>query len=749
MQSELRSVILLLICMMALAIDDWLIKKVKIPVTLKQEGSTMLTLSNGLIARTFLIVPGFATVDYRSLMSDASILRAIKPEAILTLDDTTYNIGGMMQNNHFGYLNRSGLNISVDVNAWQYVDHCTSKPEAPYPWTPGSRGAPKDVSWPPKGLHMAVKFRAPDSAPSSHKDVNVWIHYEMYVGIPLMSKWLTATMSNSSGCNPVKRGLHHHLHHDYHHHHHDHDHVPVNVVKGAQVEYLAVNRPYSPMVFDAQIGLSWFKGPKFGGDESSMLWVQSDQAHATVVQWQVDKMAGKHDMPGASEPVLNASYSAGFGIGLNDTEQFISFRVLELVTDTTDPERHGLCRRKMARTLAPATMENPIFFHLTRKDAPVFDVRNVIDQMAEVGFEMMIWSFGSDFNAESKNVTYIKEMAADIAYANSKGIEVGGYDHICWGRNAGKIWDRIDPDTGKTTKDACFASGFVDQLTSRLINFINQTGLSMLETDGPYSGLTCASTVHAHHKGLSDSVYQQTQLQNGFYHTMREMGLYTNQPDSYFYQGANKAAMGYAEVQFNLPRFEDLSVSRAGMYDDTYLMLPSQGWMFVPLVDYHGGGTAAAFEPLDENLADYEWALAQYLGNGIAACYRGYRLYDTNRTKAVVAKWVTFYKKYRDIVTSDIIHVKRPDMQNIDCMLHVNPFITNRGMAMVYNPTDQPIKKQLVLPLYYTGIVTTALVQNEETGKQKKYTLNREYSITLDINLAARSLTWFLIQSAD
>ena len=37
------------------------------------------------------------------------------------------------------------------------------------------------------------------------------------------------------------------------------------------------------------------------------------------------------------------------------------------------------------------------------------------------------------------------------------------------------------------------------------------------------------------------------------------------------------------------------------------------------------GGDAAMFEPLSAHIAEYEWALAQYLGAGVAACYRGYR----------------------------------------------------------------------------------------------------------------------------
>ncbi len=43
-------------------------------------------------------------------------------------------------------------------------------------------------------------------------------------------------------------------------------------------------------------------------------------------------------------------------------------------------------------------------------------------------------------------------------------------------------------------------------------------------------------------------------------------------------------------------------------------------------------------------MQEYEWGLAQYLGAGVAACYRGLRIYDTEETKALVKKWVHFYK---------------------------------------------------------------------------------------------------------
>ena len=53
--------------------------------------------------------------------------------------------------------------------------------------------------------------------------------------------------------------------------------------------------------------------------------------------------------------------------------------------------------------------------------------------------------------------------------------------------------------------------------------------------------------------------------------------------------------MGYDEGQYSLPRWMDLSVSRQGLYDDTFMKTPTEGWMFLPLDVYHGGGDAAKF----------------------------------------------------------------------------------------------------------------------------------------------------------
>ena len=204
--------------------------------------------------------------------------------------------------------------------------------------------------------------------------------------------------------------------------------------------------------------------------------------------------------------------------------------------------------------------------------------------------------------------------------------------------------------------------------------------------------------------------------------------------------------MGYNENQYSLPRWQDISISRQSVYDDTYRLIPTAGWMFVPLVVYHGGGAAAMFEPLSKHLLEYEWALAQYLGAGVAACYRGYRLYDSNETKAIVQKWVAFYKKYRDILTSDIYHLRRPDMQGIDAFMHVNYKLENKGLIMVFNPTDKQLNLNLTVPLYFTGITKAASIA--EQGKNAKvYELGLDHTVEIPLAMDPMKITWFLVKS--
>ena len=445
--------------------------------------------------------------------------------------------------------------------------------------------------------------------------------------------------------------------------------------------------------------------------------------------------------------LLTSKYPLGPGVYLKPDEQFESFRTIEIIYDSDDRERQGLARRQMYRTLAPQATENPILMHVRSSDSE--SVRIAIDQCAEVGFEMVILTFWSGFDIESENAEYIARFKADVDYAHSKGIEIGGYTLMCASRDVGADNDCISPETGqpgsKFGQSACLASEWADGYFHRVLNFIDATGMDVIETDGPYHGDVCASTKHKHHSNLADSQQRQWQACVWFYHECRKRGIYINTPDWYYLNGSNKCAMGYRETNFSIPRPRQILISRQNIYDGTFEKSPSMGWMFVPLVEYHGGGAPATFEPLSEHLEEFEWHLSQNFGSGVQACYRGPRLYDTDETKKVVKKWVDFYKKHHEILDSDIIHVRRADGRDFDCMIHVNSQLKEKSLAMVYNPTPNKVDKTIKLPLYYTGLTEVAMIREQE-GESVEYKLDRKYNVYVPLKMDPMSITWFVVE---
>ena len=218
-----------------------------------------------------------------------------------------------------------------------------------------------------------------------------------------------------------------------------------------------------------------------------------------------------------------------------------------------------------------------------------------------------------------------------------------------------------------------------------------------------------------------------------------------NVPDFYINSGTNKTGIGYREVNWSLPRARQLVLGRQNLYDGLWKTIPSMSWTFVPLTEYHGGGEEATLEPLNDHLVEYESHMMQNYGAGVQACYRGPRLYDTPETKAVVTNVINWYKKYRDILNSDIVHLKRPSGKDWDGFLHVNPKLKEKGFVMVFNPLDKDMVRDIKLPLYYTGINKTAYVREKE-GPGKKYNLDREYEIKVKVTIPANSYTWLVVE---
>ncbi len=281
--------------------------------------------------------------------------------------------------------------------------------------------------------------------------------------------------------------------------------------------------------------------------------------------------------------------------------------------------------------------------------------------------------------------------------------------------------------------------------SQKIKNFFEKTGFDIWENDGPYPGDVCASKVHPGHRDLEDSQWKQMAIQKDLYRWLNEHGVYINAPDWYFLDGTHKIALGYREVNFSLSREQQRILNRQNIHDGTIEKTAAMSWGFVPLTRYQGGGPEAVLEPLEEHLEDYKQLMMQYYGAGVQACYRGPRLYDTEKTRKTVAETINWYKKYREILNSDIIHLRRADGRDWDGFLHVNPNLNEKGFLMLFNPTDKAITRKIKIPLYYTGLESKAVVK-EKDGVSKTLPLNRNYEIELTVTIPANGNNWYVVE---
>lgn len=545
------------------------------------------------------------------------------------------------------------------------------------------------------------------------KLVEVEVHYELYDGMLVFCKWLT--VNNRSGRS-----------------------IRIDQFKS---EILAATEPESTV--DAR--KNWLYPNITVETDYNFGGMSEDNVLSSSVTWKPDSLYRSQVNYALQTPcLLEVAPKAGPDQEVEAGASFSSFRTWELLNDSWDRERKTLAYRKMMRAMAPWVTENPILMHVRQSDDAA--VKKAIDQCAEVGFEMVIMTFGSGFNAEDTSSGNIDRMKRLADYAHSKNVALGGYSLLA-SRHIDKDNDVLLPEgvSARFGYSPCIESSWGQQYMKELYNLYETTGLTVLEHDGSYPGDWCYSTVHPGHRGVKDSQLNQFVSIADFYKWCCGHGVYLNVPDVYFLNGSNKCGMGYREVNWSLPRDYQEIIERQNVYDGTWNKAPSMGWMFVPLVEYQGGGQTATIEPLKDHLPHYGQRLANLFGAGVQACYRGPQLYDCDETKTVVKRWVDFYKKHRDVLDADIIHVRRPDGRDYDAILHANPQGEEKGLLMIYNPLDEPVKRDVRVNLYYTGLKKRAKV-SEQDGKFRSVRLNDGGEAVLQVTIPAKSQTWFVFK---
>ena len=177
---------------------DWLVTQIKEPIKIeKRSDGKKIILSNGLISRTFRLVPNAATVAYDNLMKGESIIRGVKPEAIVEINGQKYEVGGLQGQVEYAYLLPKWIDsMKSDPNTFRFTSFKVGNIKKRFEWK--RKRYSSNVKWPASGKTISLNFNPPNG---KLKGLSLSIYYEMYQGIPLLAKWLTI---HNSGEKPVR-----------------------------------------------------------------------------------------------------------------------------------------------------------------------------------------------------------------------------------------------------------------------------------------------------------------------------------------------------------------------------------------------------------------------------------------------------------------------------------------------------------------------------------------------------------------
>ncbi len=171
--------------------QDWLIQPCQIPSNIyRTENVGEIILTNGLITRMFISQPNCATISFEQLDNGQNLIRGIKPEAKVRINDVDYSVGGLIGQKEYAYFLPEWIaHFENDPQAFHCDDFSISPMSEHFLWKQVRYAS--NTQWPPAGIMLTFTY-----SHSNLPNVLIQIHYELYDGIPVICKWLT--ISNQS-----------------------------------------------------------------------------------------------------------------------------------------------------------------------------------------------------------------------------------------------------------------------------------------------------------------------------------------------------------------------------------------------------------------------------------------------------------------------------------------------------------------------------------------------------------------------
>ena len=309
-----------------LTTQDWLVT----PVTTKSQVYTTangkdIILYNGLLKRTFRVAPNVACIDYKNLSNGQQLLRAVKPEAKLTINGKEYNVGGLYGQKENAYLLPEWVdNFTTNKNDFQFQSYTVTDIQLFLKWQQHAWASNAKL---PTGKMISFIYQ---SKPDELKGLIVTVNYELYDGLPLIVKWISIE-NKSDHVYTINRTIN-------------------EVLAFVEEESAVVG---SPEQMKKQHGIYVETNYAFN---NAMRYDISDQ----TTHWLTDSVYTSQVNYNYQTPCLLEVYPEKVtGVELQPGEVFKSVRTHELLMDSYDRERRGLSNKKNVQQLRPGQQRIP------------------------------------------------------------------------------------------------------------------------------------------------------------------------------------------------------------------------------------------------------------------------------------------------------------------------------------------------------------------------------------------------------
>jgi len=449
--------------------------------------------------------------------------------------------------------------------------------------------------------------------------------------------------------------------------------------------------------------------------------------------------------------------------------RFDSFRVYEFVTTTSHEELRGLAFRRATRELFPWTR----VCHLCCALAParqVADYYRGIELAAEVGYEAVLLSHGwvdgkltsplfTNYNDYRLREDLFPNGWHDVwkltNFAHARGMQIAFYAvYVQTWRNTedapevhkNNRWElkwAADDDSQRWGRALDPATDWGLFVNRKIEDAIIRGGFDAWHLDGPYYGdINVAEGRGVRPGGASQLLAWERQV--AFYQRMRALRLHGEAAQGFcaFAHGMSRiTTSGYDESDFWSRGIRDqILAMRRGAYCFTKVYRPEQASSFIPVMSWSEAADGPSLEPLEKNAELYDAYLANCYGYGFEGRAFQRVPYEGPRSKAVVLRWLDFWKSHADFFKEGyLMHVREPDGRRIDGIAHVilddqRP----RMLVVVYNPTDEEREEEITLPVGLLDWPTEGWAARAEDGRMQKAARGR-----IRVRVPARNATWY------